>query len=58
MSATPLVDPDVFLHEQLARASPDLRCEVWTAFLNALLSVLADTVCGAGYGTRATVCPG
>ena len=52
MTANPIIDPDVFLHEQLAQASPDLMRELLTTFINALLSAQADTVCGADYGTR------
>jgi transposase-like protein len=52
MTAKPIIDPDVFLHEQLAQASPDLMRELLTTFVNALLSAQADSVCGAEYGTR------
>jgi transposase-like protein len=52
MTANPIIDPDVFLHEQLAQASPDLMRELLTTFINALLSAQADSVCGADYGTR------
>lgn len=52
MTASPIIDPDVFLHEQLAQASPDLMRELLATFINALLSAQADSVCGAEYGTR------
>jgi putative transposase len=52
MTATPSIDPAVFLHEQLAQASPDLMRDLLSTFINALLSAQADTVCGASYGTR------
>jgi transposase-like protein len=52
MTANPIIDPDGFLHEQLAQASPDLMRELLTTFINALLSAQADSVCGADYGTR------
>jgi len=54
MTATPSIDPDAFLHEHLAQASPDLMREMLTTFINALLSAQADTVCGADYGTRSS----
>src|SRR5689334_10367063 len=52
MTANPSIDPSVFLHEQLAQASPDLMRELLGTFINALLSAQADSVCGADYGTR------
>ena len=52
MTANPSIDPAVFLHEQLAQASPDLMRELLGTFINALLSAQADTVCGAEYGAR------
>jgi putative transposase len=52
MTAGPIIDPEVFLHEQLAQASPDLMREPLATFINALLSAQADSVCGAEYGTR------
>ena len=52
MTAGPIIDPDVFLHEQLAQASPDLMRELLGTFINALLCAQADSVCGAEYGTR------
>jgi len=52
MTAGPSIDPDVFLHEQLAQASPDLMREMLATFINTLLSAQADNVCGAEYGTR------
>jgi hypothetical protein len=41
------IDPDQFLHEQLAQASPDLVRELLGTFINALPSGQADSVCGA-----------
>src|SRR4029453_18064559 len=52
MTATPSIDPAVFLHEHLAQASPDLMRELLGTFIKALLSAQADSVCGADYGTR------
>src|SRR6185312_7059342 len=52
MTARPIIDPEQFLHEQLAQASPDLMRELLETFVNALLSAQADIVCGAEYGTR------
>ena len=52
MTAAPSINPEQFLHEQLAQASPDLMREMLATFINALLSAQADTVCGAEYGTR------
>ena len=52
MTANPSIDPSVFLHEQLAQASPDLMRELLGTFVNALLSAQADSVCGADYGVR------
>jgi len=47
MTATPIIDPEQFLHEQLAQASPDLMRELLATFVNALVSAQADVVCGA-----------
>ncbi|PRZ34769.1 transposase-like protein [Antricoccus suffuscus] len=53
MTATPhSIDPQEFLHEHLAQASPDLLRELMQMFINTLLWGQADTVCGADYGTR------
>ena len=52
MTAPASIDPELFLHEQLAQASPDLMRELLTTFINALLSAQADSVCGAEYGVR------
>jgi transposase-like protein len=52
MTAKTSIDPSLFLHEQLAQASPDLMRELLTTFVNALLSAQADSVCGAEYGAR------
>jgi putative transposase len=54
MTATPIIDPEAFLHEQLAQASPDLMRQLLETFVNALLSARADSVCGAEYGSRST----
>src|SRR6476619_6479914 len=52
MTAGPSIDPEQFLHEQLAQASPDLMRSMLETFINALLSAQADSVCGAEYGIR------
>jgi transposase-like protein len=52
MTAPASIDPELFLHEQLAQASPDLMRELLGTFINALLSAQADSVCGAPYGAR------
>ncbi len=52
MTAGPSIDPEQFLHEQLAQASPDLMREMLSTFINTLLSTQADAVCGAQYGAR------
>jgi putative transposase len=52
MTAGPSIDPTEFLHEHLAKASPDLLRELMQGFINTLLSADADSVCGASYGTR------
>ncbi len=52
MTAGPSIDPELFLHEQVAQASPDLLREMLTAFINTLLSAQAEAVCGGDYGTR------
>ncbi|MCK0114267.1 IS256 family transposase [Ornithinimicrobium sp. F0845] len=52
MTAGPSIDPEAFLHEQLAQASPDLMRKMLQTFINALLSAEADAVCGAEYGAR------
>jgi transposase-like protein len=54
VTATPIIDPEQFLHEQLAQASPDLMRQLLERFINALLSAQADAVCGAEYGSRST----
>lgn len=54
MTASPSIDPEQFLHDQLAQASPDLMRELLGTFINSLLSAQADSVCGADYGTRTT----
>ena len=43
MTATHIIDPQQFLHEQLALASPDLMRERLETFVNALLSTQAGT---------------
>ena len=52
MTASPSIDPEVFLHEQLAQASPDLMRHMLQTFINSLLSSQADSVCGAEWGAR------
>jgi putative transposase len=38
MTALSSIDPSVFLHEQLAQASPDLLRQMLTTFINTLMS--------------------
>ena len=52
MTAGLSIDPEQFLHEQLAQASPDLMRDMLETFINTLLSAQADSVCGAEYGSR------
>ena len=52
MTAGSSIDPEQFLHEQLAQASPDLMRGMLETFINTLLSAQADSVCGAEFGTR------
>jgi transposase-like protein len=54
MTAPSSIDPALFLHEQLASASPDLLRSMLTTFVNTLMSAEADAVCGASYGERST----
>lgn len=55
MTAAPHdIDPQEFLHEHLAQASPDLLRELLEMFINTLLSGQADAVCGADFGTRSS----
>ncbi len=51
MTVTTSIDPARLIEEQLAQASPDLLRELLTVFINTLMSVEADAVCGAAYGT-------
>jgi transposase-like protein len=51
MTARSSIDPARLLEEQLAQASPDLLRDLLQTFINTLLSVEADVVCGAEYGT-------
>ena len=44
------IDPARLLEEQLARASPDLLRESLQTFVNTLMSVEADAVCGTAHG--------
>ncbi len=62
MTANTSIDPSVFLHEQLAQASPDLMRELFGTFINALLCAQADSVCGAAWpivsrAGRTRTCP-
>ena len=52
MTAASSVDPARFLHEHVAQASPDLLRELLGVFIDALMGVEADAICGAEYGTR------
>ena len=46
------IDPETFLADQLAAASPDLLRSMLSTFVQALMGAEADAVCGAGYGER------
>src|SRR6188768_3981451 len=50
MTAVRSIDPEQFLSEHLAQASPDLMRQLLSTFIQTLLSADADAVCGAGYG--------
>src|SRR4051794_32027500 len=50
MTAPHTIDPSRFLAEQLADPGSDLLRAMSTAFVNALMSVEADAICGAEYG--------
>jgi putative transposase len=52
MTAPKSVDVGRFLREELGSASPDLLRSMVKSFAEALMSVEADAVCGAGYGER------
>lgn len=52
MTVNPSIDPARLIKEQLSQASPDLLRELLTVFINTLMSVEADAVCGAAYGTH------
>ena len=54
VTAASSIDPEEFLQEHLAQASPDLMRELLGTFIGALLGVLADTVRGADYGSRSS----
>lgn len=47
MPAKTSINPSLFLHDQLAQASPDLMRGLLTTFINALLSAQVESVCGA-----------
>lgn len=46
------IDPEKFLSDQLAAASPDLLRSMLGTFIAALMGAEADSLCGAGYGER------
>jgi putative transposase len=50
MTAVRSIDPEQFLSEHLAQASPDLMRQLLSTFIQTLLSADADAVCGASYG--------
>jgi transposase-like protein len=52
MAAGPSIDVSGWLHEQLARASPDLLRAMVATFAEALMGADADAVCGAPFGVR------
>lgn len=45
------IDPTTYLGELLTQASPDLMRHMLTDFINQILSVQADSICGANYAT-------
>ena len=47
MTAPHFIDPARFRSEQLEQAFPDLRRQMLTTFINALMSAEAEAVCGA-----------
>ncbi len=50
MTALSSIVPAQFLHEQLSQASSDLLRQMLTTFINTLMSVEGDAMCGAGWG--------
>ena len=48
----PTMDPVVWLRKQLEEADVDLLREMVATFVQALMGVEADAVCGALYGQR------
>ena len=53
MTAVPSMDdPAEFLNQLLGQSSPDLLRELLEGFVNTILSVQADQVCGAPHGVR------
>ena len=52
MTNAHFIDPEKFLSDQLAEASPDLLRSMLSTFIHALMSAEADAVCGAEFGER------
>jgi putative transposase len=52
MTTAHFIDPETFLADQLAAASPDLLRSMLSTFVQVLMGAQADAVCGAGYGER------
>ena len=52
MTSAHPIDPESFLADQLAAASPDLLRSMLSTFVQALMGAEADSICGAGYGER------
>jgi transposase-like protein len=52
MTSVNLIDPESFLADQLAAASPDLLRSMLSTFIQTLMGAEADAICGAGYGQR------
>jgi putative transposase len=52
MTTAHFIDPESFLADQLAAASPDLLRSMLSTFIQALMGAEADAACGAGYGER------
>lgn len=52
MAVNSSVDPGAWLAQQIEQQDPDLLRSMVKAMAETLMSVEADGLCGAGYGTR------
>jgi transposase-like protein len=52
MTSAHFIDPETFLADQLAAASPDLLRSMLSTFIQTLMGAEADAVCGADYRER------